>query len=427
VPGGILSLCRIRWSFGINLNLSAELLSNGKTHRDIELTGFQNRAVLLLITAALLASCGGGGGSKGKSREPYQYTTPSAIGDGWQVASLADEGMDEALITNMMERIHNGSFEGIDAIAIARNNKLVLAEQIRTEIGDFDDWVGNTDPERHILHSTSKSFTSALIGIAIDQGAIASTQVKFYDMFNYGAYDNWDPRKAEMTLEDALTMRLGIEWDEWSLPYTDPNNDLVFLENNNFDWSKALLDLPLTSDPGTVYAYNTAATIAIGQALENATGIPMAEFANQHLFHPMQIFDAVWATSPSGLPIGGSGLYLTIRDLLKFGQLYIDDGVWQGQQLISPAWIADSVVRRVDISSWSTRFEAYGFQWWLAEFIHGAGHVDAWVTAGYGGQYSFSFPELDLVIAFQGQNYENGPGVANLYVMVQDYILRSIN
>ena len=389
---------------------------------------YKLNAALTAVTALLLASCGGGGGGgSGKTGEPYQYATPSAIGDGWEVASLTDEGMDETLITLMMQRIHDGTFEGIDAVAIARNNKLVLAEQIRTETGQFDDWIGNRDPERHILHSTSKSFTSALIGIAIDQGSIASTQVKFYDLFNYGAYDNWDPRKAEMTLEDALTMRLGIEWDEWSLPYTNPNNDLVFLENNNFDWSKALLDLPMTSDPGTVYAYNTAATIAIGQALENATGIPMADFANQYLFHPMQIFDAAWATSPSGLPIGGSGLYLSIRDLLKFGQLYIDDGVWQGQPLISPTWIADSMIRRVDISSWSTNFEAYGFQWWLGDFLHNNGFVEAWVTAGYGGQYSFSFPDLDLVVACTGHNYENGPGVGNLYTMIRSYILPSID
>jgi CubicO group peptidase (beta-lactamase class C family) len=396
----------------------------------VRLNNYRLNFAVTLIAAVLLSACGGGGGKGGsvpEPRQPYQYATPSATGDGWQVASLADEGMGEALITSMMQHIHNRTFDGIDAIAIARNGRLVLAEQIRTETGQFDGWIGNTDPERHILHSTSKSFTSALIGIAIDQGAIASTQVKFYDLFNYGAYDNWDPRKAEMTLEDALTMRLGIEWDEWSLPYTDPNNDLVFLENNNLDWSKALLDLPMTSDPGTVYAYNTAATIAIGQALENATGIPMADFANQYLFHPMQIFDAEWGTSPSGLPIGGSGLFLSIRDLLKFGQLYIDDGVWQGQLLISPSWISDSVSRRVDISSWSTNFEAYGFQWWLGDFEHNGELVEAWVTAGYGGQYSFSFPELDLVVAFTGHNYENGAGVANLYVMVRNYILPSIN
>lgn len=385
---------------------------------------------LVAIALTLAASCGGGGGGGNPEvtvSPPYEYSIPTETGDGWQVASLANEGMDEELITTMMRGIYDGSFEGIDAIAIARNDKLVLAAQIRTTTGQFDGWTGNTDPRRHILHSTSKSFTSALIGIAIDQGSIASTDVPFYDMFNYGAYDNWDPRKAEMTLEDALTMRLGLEWDEWALPYSDPNNDLRALQDNNTDWSKALLDLPMTSDPGTVYTYNTAATIAIGQALENATGIPMADYANQYLFYPMQITEALWARSPTGLPIGGSGLYLSIRNMLKLGQLFINDGVWNDEQLISPSWITDSVNPRVDISSWSRYFDGYGFQWWLGDFDHQGQPVEAWVTAGYGGQYSFCFPELDLVIAFSGHNYENSQGVANLYAMVEDYILQSIN
>jgi CubicO group peptidase (beta-lactamase class C family) len=373
----------------------------------------------------LVTSCGGGGGSGGGGA--YVYTVPDAIGDGWEVAHLDTVGMDEARISTMMKHVLSGHYEGIDSIVIARNNKLVLYEQIRQSVGEFDDWINNTDPRRHVLHSTSKSFTSALIGIAIDQGSIASTDVLFYDMFNYGAYNNWDPRKAEMTLEDALTMRLGLEWDEWSLPYTDPNNDLVYLENNNRNWPKALLDLPMTSDPGTVYAYNTAATIAIGRALENATGIPMADFADQHLFFPMNITTAEWGRTPTGLPNGGSGLFLLPRDMAKFGQLFIDDGTWQGQQLISPTWIADSVGRRVNISSWATFSEAYGFQWWLDDFRHQGQTVAAYVTAGYGGQYIFGLPDLDLVVAFTGHNYENGPGVANLYEMMSSYIVDSIN
>jgi len=222
-------------------------------------------------------------------------------------------------------------------------------------------------------------------------------------------------------------MRLGIEWDEWSLPYTNSANDLVFLENNNIDWTKALLDRQITSDPGTIFAYNTAATIAIGQAVENATGIPLADFANQYLFYPMQITTALWWRSPTGLPVGGSGLFLRTRDMAKFGQLFIDDGAWQGEQLISAEWIADSVVRRVDISSWATNSEAYGFQWWLDDLNYKGQTVETWVTAGYGGQYIFCVPSLDLVVAFTGHNYENGPGIANLYTMMEQYILAAID
>ena len=310
------------------------------------------RPLIAIVVASLLAACGGGGGGSAPPVDTtpvpqYVYTTPDYIGDGWQVSSLTDEGMQESLVSSMMQRVVTEIFEGIDAVVIARNNKLVLHVEMPRALDQFDAWVNNADPGRHVLHSTSKSFTSALVGIAIDQGHIASMDVSFYGLFNYGAYDNWEPRKAEMTLEDALTMRLGIEWDEWSLPYTNRNNDLVFLENNNIDWAKALLDRPITTDPGTSFAYNTAATIAIGQAVQNATGIPLADYANEYLFYPMQITSAAWWRSPTGLPVGGSGLFLHSRDMAKFGQLYIDDGAWQGQQLISAAWIADSVVRRV--------------------------------------------------------------------------------
>ncbi len=390
---------------------------------------FAPNFIFALITLAVIVSCGGGDGDANPVTPvaPYVYSVPDANGDGWEVAHLNDVGMDVARITAMMELVQTGFFEGIDSVVITRNNRLVLYEQIRQRVGDFDDWINNRDHRRHVLHSTSKSFTSALIGIAIDQGSIASTQVLFYDMFNYGAYDNWDPRKAEMTLEDALTMRLGLEWDEWSLPYSDPNNQLVYLETHKDDWAKALLDLPMTHDPGSFYAYNTAATIAIGQALQNVTGIPMADFADQYLFFPMDITTAEWGRTPTGLPNGGSGLFLLARDMAKFGQLFIDDGMWQGQQLISPAWVADSVVRRVDISAWATFSEAYGFQWWLDDFRHQGQVVAAYVTSGYGGQYIFALPDLELVVAFTGQNYGNGSGVANLYVMIEAYILQSIN
>jgi len=381
--------------------------------------------------AVFLGACGGSSGGSTPLPPPpaptFNYTVPADIGDGWQVADLADEGFDTRKITDMMSRILDGTYPGIDSVAIVKNNKLVLYWFGNRDLDQFDEWVNNRDKERHVLHSTSKSFTSALIGIAIDQGYIASTQVKFYDLFSYASYDNWDPRKADMTLEDALTMRLGLRWDEWSRPYTDPQNDLVSLTRNNLDWSKALLDLRLTTDPGSEFTYNTAATNAIGQALQNATGMPMAEFANANLFYPMQITNAEWSTSPTGLPVGGSGLFLETRDLVKFGQLYIDNGLWQGQQLISADWIADSVVRRVDISSWATFSEAYGFQWWLDDLNYKTQLVETWVTSGYGGQYIFAIPSLDLVVGFTGHNYNNGVGSGNLYTMMRYHILDAID
>ena len=298
---------------------------------------YAQRIAIAVLASMLVVACGGGsGGSSGGSAQSqppivYSYSVPPDIGDGWQVADIASEGFDTRDIFDMMDRVVNENYQGIDSVAIVRNNKLLLYWFANRELDEFDEWIGNIDRERHVLHSTSKSFTSALVGIAIDQGFIASTQVSFYDLFSYESYANWDERKAEMTLEDALTMRLGLQWDEWSLPYTDPNNDLVALNRGHGDWAKALLDLPTISDPGTVFTYNTAATNAIGQAVQNATGMPLADFANTNLFYPMQITDAEWSRTPTNLPVGGSGLFLKTRDLVKFGHLYLNNGSWQGQ------------------------------------------------------------------------------------------------
>lgn len=389
----------------------------------------QLRILVPTFVLVLTASCGGGDSSDGNhGPQSFSYSVPADIGDGWPTGDLAAEGIDTPTIVDMMDRILFGSFPGIDSIAIARNGKLLLYwYDTGRKLDEFDDWIGNRDRERHVLHSTSKSFTSALIGIAIDRGFIASTQVGFYGMFPYSSYANPDTRKDDMTLEDALTMRLGLRWDEWSWPYTDSRNDLATLTSRHSDWPKALLDLPMIHDPGTVFAYNTAATTTIGQALENATGQPMAQFANANLFYPMQINDAEWATTPTGLPVGGSGLFLRTRDLAKFGQLYVDGGVWQGQRLVSAAWVAESVVPRVDLSSIVGDATGYGYQWWLDELDYGTATVETWSTRGYGGQYVFCVPSLNLVVAFTGHNYDNSRGIEGLFTMMRLYILAAID
>ena len=192
---------------------------------------------LLFLT---LTACGGGGGDQGGSNNAavatpiiYSYSMPTVANDSWPVGHLSDHGIEVNPIEHMVRDFHSGATPGIDAIAIARNGTLVLLSNIRTQTGEFDGWGGNTWPNRHIMHSTSKSITSALIGIAVDQGYIASTDVPFYDLFIYSSYDNWDDRKATMTLEDALTMRFGYEWDEWSQPYGHPENDLRILTESS--------------------------------------------------------------------------------------------------------------------------------------------------------------------------------------------------
>lgn len=384
------------------------------------------RILSLLILALLATACGGSSGNESPASSPpiaYTYTVPTQTNDGWVTGHLDDHGFDTALIVEMMDGISNGQFSGIDSVTIVRNNTLLLNAVYDRDLNRFDSWIGNTDPARHILHSTSKSFTSALVGIAIDQGFIPSVKVPFYDLFSYGNYLNPDSRKTTMTLEDALTMRLGLEWDEWSVPYTQPGNDLEDLTNNNTDYAKALLDLPMTGDPGTSFTYNTAATIAIGQALENAVGIPMADFAELNLFQPLQIQTAEWGRTPTGLPNGGSGLFLESRDMIKLGQLFVGGGLWNGQQIVSSEWIDASVAQHVVLNY--ALSSGYGYQWWLGRFTYDGQDIEVWSTRGFGGQNIFCIPSLNLVVAFTAQNYESNEFLP--MSLLQDFILPSIN
>ena len=381
------------------------------------------RLLSAIAYAFLIAACGDGGNPPADSAVAYAYSIPAQTNDGWATGHLHDQAIDSTLIMKMMDGINAGLFTGINSVTIVRNNTLVLNATFQRNLDRFDSWVGNNDPERHVLQSTSKSFTSALIGIAIDQQYITSVDVPFYDLFPYANYANPDPRKSTMTLKDALTMRLGFGWDEWTIPYGTAGNDLQDLMEKSTDFAKALLDLPLESDPGTAFTYNTAATIAIGQALQNSVGTSMVDFAETHLFQPLQIQTAEWGRTPTGLPNGGGGLILEPRDMIKLGQLFINGGMWNGQKIISAAWVDASVQPHVDLNYQLSN--GYGYQWWLGGFTYQDQAIEVWSTRGYGGQDIFCIPSLGFVVAFTGQNYGSGQFLP--FELMQDYILPSVN
>lgn len=335
----------------------------------------------------------------------YQYAMPAEKADGWQVGHIVDYGFDDVAIEQLVNDIKSETYEGIDSLSIVRNGALLLHEDFRTELSMYDNWVGNSDINRHVLHSTSKSFVSALIGIAKDQGYINDLDRPFYSFFDYPYYENWDERKSSITLENVLTMQLGLQWDEWTEPFGDPQNSLTALTENNDDFVKALLDLPLEVAPGTDYAYNTVASIALASVIEVTTGQPMEDFAQQFLFEPMQIEHAEWLMTPNDLPNAGSGLFLHTRDLAKFGVMYMNNGFWNGTQIISSDWVDQSLTNSVPLK-WDYT-TGYGYQWWIGEFLINDQPLLFYSTRGSGGQFIVLVPEYDLVVAFTAQNYEN--------------------
>lgn len=406
------------------------------------LTAIAGKAARLFFYGLILAAPACDGGSSGGDTVPnppppppgtgFVYEVPDERGDTWTVAHASTQGVDAEVLEAMMDAVLAGDFDVIDSIAIARGGELVFDEIVRTELADNDAEVGNTELAIHAQFSVSKSITSLVVGIAIDEGFIAGVDVPYLDFFPYSDYANWDERKNDISLEHVLTMQLGLAWDESDPPYSSPDNQWNRFYFNEHDFAKALLDLPMAADPGTVFAYNTAATVSLGQAVENSVPLLLDDFGISELMLPLGITDIEVTRTPTGLANGGGGFYLRTRDAAKFGQLLLNDGTWNGERIVSSDWLAASVTPQTAVAwaspeHWDWQVSGYGYQWWTGFYEHGGAVVDTYVAWGYGGQWVVAMPSLDLVVAINSNGYDGGNAALNqAHELIRGYILPAL-
>ncbi len=248
----------------------------------------------------------------------------------------------------------------------------------------------------------------------------------------YQGYLNWDVRKADMTLEHVLGMRLGLLWDEWDPPYSSTQNQLRRFYDQNVDYSKGLFDLVLVADPGSVFVYNTVATISLGQMVENAVPMSLLDYMNTKLILPLNITNFQFLTTPTGLPNGGASYYFRSRDMAKFGQLALDGGLWNGQRIVSSTWIDSSMTPLSNIvftspEEWDWQVDGYGYQWWTGYYDVNGAIYETYCAWGYGGQWVIAIPDLDLVVAANSHAYDSDDGGVNeAHALVRQYVLAGL-
>lgn len=406
------------------------------------LIAIADRAMKRLFYGLILLAPACGGGSSGGDAPPgppppsppagFVYEVPEDRGDTWSVAHASTQSVDVEALEAMMDAVLGDGFDVIDSIAIARGGQLIFDETIRTELADNDAEVDNTELAMHAQFSVSKSITSLVVGIAIDEGYIAGVDVPYLGLFPYTEYENWDGRKNDITLEHVLTMQLGLQWNEFDPPYTSPDNQWNRFYFNEHDFAKALLDLPMAADPGTEFAYNTAATVSLGQAVENSVPLVLDDFGITELFFPLGITEIEVTRTPTGLANGGGGFYLRTRDAAKFGQLLLNDGTWNGERIVSSAWLAASLAPQTamawaDPGQWDWQVAGYGYQWWTGFYEHEGATVDTWVAWGYGGQWVVAMPSLDLVVAVNSNGYGGGDTALNqAHALIARHILPAL-
>lgn len=301
----------------------------------------------------------------------------------------------------MTEWVENSKVQ-IDSVLIIRHGYLIYESNFNPDYGV------NTI---HILHSVSKSFTSAIIGVAIDKGLI-SLDDKVVDFFPERTIQNLDSRKQAMTIEHLLTMTAGFQWDEWSWSYDDPRNDLHQMRSAS-DPYQFLLDKPMAAQPGEQWVYNTGCTDLLTEILRKATGSNILDYGREYLFEPLNISNVTWLKDDRGNYMGGSGLGLTPRDMAKFGYLFLHNGTWNGERVLSSNWVAESTSPLIQDNGFGT---GYGYMWWCLP------DIGAYYASGRQEQSIYVVQDLDLVVVMTGSVPDNYSFPVNSHLFLR-YIL----
>lgn len=261
----------------------------------------------------------------------------------------------------------------LHSLIISQNGELIFERYYQ----------GRTANQPANLKSASKSILSALIGIAIDKGYINNVGQPLADFFPEYLGTELENVVTDITVENLLTMQAG-------LASTSGRNYGRWVVKQ--DWVEGALEMPMVAEPGTDMIYSTGSTHLLSAILERASGMSSKAFAQRYLADPLGFRMAYWSQDPNGIYFGGNDMEMRPRDMLAIGELFINGGQHEGEQIISRNWVADSLMARAESPRGEGRF--YGYGWWLRDMA-GLQVPLAW---GYGGQLMFILPEFDMVV-----------------------------
>ncbi len=346
--------------------------------------------LLVFFSTTVFSACN-------KSEDQYSFE--------WPVSTPSSEGLDQQKIDSAYIKAKELGF--VDALLIIRNGKLVA-----------ENYYNGYDSEKgHQIWSCTKSFISALVGIAVDIGLIESVDKKIMDYFPEYAYSGMDSRFYDVTIEHLLKMSMGIDNEE--------NNLIPVVQTN--DWIYQTFRLPLLFDPGQKFRYNSLETHLLSVIITKISGKSAREFAEENLTGPMGIEIVDWKPDPKGNSTGGYDIYMKPRDMAVLGYMYLNGGMINNTQIVSEGWINESLTPTWTSNGiqWGPLTDYnYGYLWWLGKIN---GH-NMFMAMGMGGQFIINFPDLDLTVVTTTNKditWDNEQEIPTLEI-VSDYILESL-
>jgi CubicO group peptidase (beta-lactamase class C family) len=387
------------------------------------------KSVFIFLALSLLnVSC------EDSSSGQYNYKPPENTEDGLEVGSLDEVNIEPGLIVKAINKIYDNKFKEVHSVLIFRNNKLVLEEYFPGHDYKWDapyhhgEWVTWDRDMVHDIMSASKSIVSACIGIAADHGFIESLHQSIFDYLPEHQHLKIDG-KDRITIEHLLTMTSGLEWREWSAPYSSVENPCIGIWFQDKDPITYILEKPLVNEPGTNFNYATGNMDVLGEILINSSGMNISEFSKKYLFEPLGVDTASWYMRFKNGTYDVNSLKITPRAMLKFGVTFLNKGKWNGKQIISEQWVEKCVVpyngnRGINVPGERSGKLGYSYTWWTKEYYHSGRKIHMFTASGFGGQHIMVLPELNTVVVFTGGNYlsKRPP-----FKILEKYIMPAIN
>lgn len=330
--------------------------------------------------------------------------------EGWRTAAPADHDLDVAGLDAARDHLRD-HVPHMDSLLVVRGGYLVY------------EWYGDTgapDALRNVK-SVTKSVTSALTGIARLTGDLGDIDEPVGFILPEVFSTVKDRIKRGITIKHLLTMRSGLDWQEYG-----PDVLQMTVSPN---WLDYVLDRGLAYDPGSRFNYSTGDTHLLAAALQKLVAMPLLEYADLYLFGPLGITRREWAADPQGIHVGGAELKITARDMAKFGYLYLNRGQWDGAQVVSEAWVAESHTSQIELERQPDDCSdlSYGYLWWL----RGQGGHPSAIAVGFGGQFVYVIPALDMVVVMTG-DLKTAPDAFRdnrmlcQFNLVEDYIVPAV-
>lgn len=337
----------------------------------------------------------------------------------WGVPALAASS-DAAERFAALERA--GKLPGLHAFLVSQGGNLVFEHYGQGDDEGWDRPLGHVvfGPDvLHDLRSVSKSIVALAYGLALAEGKVPPPDAKLYAQFPEYADLAAQPGRDKITIHHVLSMTLGFEWDELTIPYGDPRNSEMAMEAAH-DRYRYILERPIVGEPGVKWTYCGGATALLGRLIAKGTGEALPAYCRRVLFDPLGFGPSDWSVGRDGEARAASGARLLPRDLVKIGQLMLANGSWNGKSVVPADW-----VKRVTTPVVPIRIgRDYGYHWYMGDFatarpLHWFGGV------GWGGQYLYVIPTRDLTVVIHCGNYRRSgqEQAAVLVALLQDLVL----